>query len=112
MTSRTEIVSAGVKFLPRRHEGTKKSQDWSNPDDHISDRMKLKRDLDLSLAPFLFLRVFVLKFPVCQVALGPTHTGGDFSVTAEWPLHIFSQAAVGDLSGVDLQSVRQPRNFG
>ena len=59
-----------------------------------------------------FLRVFVVRTSISLFVSNPTHASGDLSVAAVRPLHVFSQAAVGDLSGVDLQAVRQPRIFG
>ncbi len=57
------------------------------------------------------LRVFVVRFSVSQFSSDPTHASAELSITAERPLHVFSQAAVANLPGVYLQTVRQSHVF-
>ena len=58
------------------------------------------------------LRAFVVRFSVLQFASSPMRAGSDLGITAERPLHVFTQAAVGNVLRVYLQAVRQSRIFG
>lgn len=64
------------------------------------------------LAFLRVLRDFVVRIPVLQFSSGPAHAGHNVGIGAVRPLHVFGEAAVGHVSRMNLQAVRQPRIFG
>jgi hypothetical protein len=114
--SMNEIGRHAAVYVDKTLRGAKPAE---LPVEQMSD-YKLIVDLRVASAPsefilmslcLAFLRVFVVTFSVLQFSSHPAHAGCNLGIGAVRPLHIFSQAAVGNLPGVHLQAVRQPRIF-